>query len=84
MLGEGIKHLLEAGVIDQRLFDWSQELQAFRSIAAHPDDALIAREDAKDLQSFVFAIVEYVYDLSERFEDFRARNEKRKKRQKKT
>lgn len=80
MLGEGIRHLLDAGVIDQRLFDWSQELQAFRNIAAHPDDALITREDAKDLQSFVFAIVEYIYDLSERFEEFRARNKKRMKR----
>lgn len=79
MLGEGIKRLRDLKVIDQRLFDWSQDLQAFRNIAAHPDDISITREDAEDLQTFAYAIIEYIYDLADRYEEFQARTSKRKK-----
>ena len=82
MLGEGIKKLREAKVIDDRLYDWSQQLQVFRNLAAHPEDITIARADAEDLQSFVNAIVEYVYDLADRYEDFKSRVDSRAKRRK--
>ena len=59
-LGEGIKRLKEKKVIDDRLYDWSQQLQAFRNLAAHSEDISISREDAEDLQTFVNAIVEYI------------------------
>ena len=57
MLGEGIKKLRDTKVIDGRLYDWSQQLQAFRNLAAHPEDISISRDDAGDLQTFVNAIV---------------------------
>ena len=82
MLGEGIKRLKDKKVIDERLYNWSQQLQAFRNLAAHPEDISISREDAEDLQTFVYAIVEYVYDLADRYEEFIRRLEKRKKRKK--
>jgi hypothetical protein len=56
LLGQGIRALREQNVIDGRLFDWSQQLQAFRNLAAHPEDIAISREDAEDLQTFVYAI----------------------------
>jgi hypothetical protein len=80
MLGQGIKRLREEKVIDDRLYDWSQQLQAFRNLAAHPEDISIARTDAEDLQTFVNAIVEYVYDLADRYEEFKARVDARTKR----
>jgi Domain of unknown function (DUF4145) len=81
MLAEGIKQLREKNYIDSRLFDWSQHLHAFRNLAAHPDMQAesITREDAEDLQVFVYAITEYVYDLAERYEEFKERQEKRAK-----
>ena len=79
MLGEGVKQLKARNVIDQRLFDWSQELQAFRNIAAHPEGTPISREDAEDLQAFVHAIIEYIYDLTDRYEEFKSRIAKRTK-----
>jgi hypothetical protein len=82
MLGEGIKKLRDTKVIDDRLYDWSQQLQAFRNLAAHPEDISISREDAGDLQTFVNAIVEYVYDLADRYEEFKTRAETRAKRKK--
>jgi len=80
MLGEGIKALRDKNIIDGRLFDWSQQLQAFRNLAAHPEDIVISRDDAEDLQTFVYAIVEYVYDLTDRYNEFKERAEARAKR----
>ena len=82
MLGQGLKALRDMNVIDGRLFDWSQQLQAFRNLAAHTEDIAISREDAEDLQTFVYAIVEYVYDLTDRYEEFKTRVEARAKRKK--
>jgi endogenous inhibitor of DNA gyrase (YacG/DUF329 family) len=80
MLAEGIKQLKEQNYIDSRLFDWSQHLHAFRNVAAHPDsDAAITRQDAEDLQAFVYAIIEYVYDLADRYEEFKERQAERKR-----
>lgn len=80
MLGEGIKKLRDTKFIDDRLYNWSQQLQAFRNLAAHPEDITISRDDAGDLQTFANAIVEYVYDLADRYEEFKARTEARTKR----
>lgn len=82
MLGEGIKKLKDKKIIDDRLYDWSQQLQAFRNLAAHPEDISISRHDAEDLQTFVNAIVEYVYDLADRYEEFKSRVDARAKRKK--
>jgi len=79
MLGEGIRQLKEKGLIDDRLFDWSQQLHAFRNVAAHPTDESISREDAEDLQSFVYAIIEYIYDLTDRYTEFKERIAKKAK-----
>ena len=73
MLGEGIRKLKENGLIDQRLFDWSQQLHAFRNLGAHPADITISRDDADDLRSFAYAIIEYIYDLTDRYNKFKER-----------
>lgn len=80
MLGEGLKRLREMKAIDDRLYGWSQELHAFRNLAAHPEDITVSRADAEDLQTFVYAIVEYLYDLADRHEEFKERAATREKR----
>ncbi|MEP6889680.1 MAG: DUF4145 domain-containing protein [Nitrospirota bacterium] len=82
MLGEGLKRLRDTKVIDDRLYDWSQQLRAFRNLAAHAEDISIPRDDAEDLQTFVNAIVENVYDLADRYAEFKERVEARAKRKK--
>jgi hypothetical protein len=82
MLEEGITQLRDQKVIDDRLYDWSQQLRAFRNFAAHPEDITISREDAADLQTFVYAIVEYVYDLADRYKEFERRMRARSQRKK--
>ena len=82
MLSEGIEKLRDRNLIDDRLYNWSQQLQAFRNLAAHPEDISISRRDAEDLQTFANAIVEYVYDLADRYEEFKNRADARAKRKK--
>jgi uncharacterized protein YutE (UPF0331/DUF86 family) len=77
-LSQGLQKLRDQGVIDARLFEWSQQLRAFRNLAAHAEESTISRSDVEDLQTFVTAIVEYVYDLAERYEEFKARLKKRR------
>lgn len=84
MLGEGIRQLKDKGLIDDRLYDWSQQLHAFRNAAAHPTDESISRADAEDLQSFVYAIIEYIYDLTDRYTEFKERMEKKAQKKKRT
>jgi hypothetical protein len=79
MLGAGIRELRDRKIIDDRLFDWSQSLNAVRNLAAHPEDITVSRQDAEDLQAFVYAITEYVYDLTDRYEEFKAREHEKKR-----
>lgn len=69
-LGGGIRELREKGVIDDRLYRWSEELHRHRNIAAHAGTELITQRDAADLFTFVLAICEYIFDLSAKFEAF--------------
>ena len=80
MLAKGISKLYELRVIDDRLHDWSKALHAGRNFASHPEEGEIAREDAEDLQSFVIAIIEYVYDLADKYEQFKKRETRRAER----
>lgn len=79
MLGNGIRELRDRKIIDDRLYDWSVSLQAMRNLAAHSEDITVSREDAQDLQIFVNAITEYVYDLTDRYQEFKEREAEAKK-----
>jgi len=79
MLSAGIRQLKDRNFIDDRLYNWSQQLHAFRNEAAHAGDVSISRQDAEDLQTFVYAIVEFIYDLADRYEEFKSRLEARTK-----
>jgi len=73
MLGEGLKELFERKIIDQRLAEWSKQIQQYGNMSAHAVDIIISTQDANDLMSFVTALVEYVYDLTKRYDEFMSR-----------
>ncbi len=76
-LGLGLRELLDRQIIDQRLFEWSEELRKHRNIGAHASDESISDADAKDLFDFAQAICNYVFVLNKQFEDFIKRKNKR-------
>ena len=75
-LAKGLKELKDRGIIDGRLYEWGESLKNRRNTEAHANDVDFSKEDASDLLSFSKAICEYVYVLSQRYEDFKKREAK--------
>ena len=75
-LAKGLKELKDKGVIDGRLFEWGDSPRGRRNIGAHATDEEVSREDANDVLDFTIAICEYVYVLAEKYEGFKARDDK--------
>lgn len=75
-LFEGLKELHESNVIDTRLYEWGDELRKHRNLAAHATGAKFNLTDAKDLFDFSTAICDYVFVLTEKFENFKKRQAK--------
>ena len=75
-LSKGLKELKDRGIIDGRLYEWGESLKNRRNAEAHATDVDFSKEDAIDLLSFSKAICEYVYVLSQRYEDFKKREAK--------
>ena len=82
-LGAGIKELKDQGIIDARLYEWSEELRDQRNAAAHATDTEISSQDAEDIVTFTYAIVDYVFMLTIKFENFKERKADKKKNKKK-
>ena len=78
-LNKGLKELLDRQLIDQRLFEWSEELRKHRNLAAHASGEKVSREDATDLLDFVNAICEYVFILTPKFHSYMERKSTTKK-----
>lgn len=72
-IGKGLLELKERNIIDARLYEWSVALQKLRNIGAHAGDEVVSREDAEDIVAFVRSIIEYVFMLTWRFNNFMSR-----------
>jgi hypothetical protein len=70
---DGLKDLKGKGVIDKRLFEWSEALRKHRNLAAHASGENATKQDAEDLLTFANAICDYVFVLSKRFDSFMKR-----------
>ena len=76
-LGKGIQELKDKGIIDNRLLEWSEELRDARNNAAHATDAAVSPQDAEDLLTFTYAIIDYVFLLALKFQRFKKRQQER-------
>lgn len=72
-LAAGLKKLRQDGVIDDRIYDWSEALRKHRNLGAHANTAKLKKDDARDLLDFAIAICEYVFILNEKFQRFQQR-----------
>ncbi|MFE7200691.1 DUF4145 domain-containing protein [Pseudonocardia alni] len=72
-LVDGLKKLREANLIDDRLHEWTSELRVLRNQGAHFTSDLVKREDARDALALSEALLDYMYVLTERFNEFKAR-----------
>ncbi|MBX9936093.1 MAG: DUF4145 domain-containing protein [Burkholderiaceae bacterium] len=72
-LADGLTELKNQNIIDERLFQWANALRKERNLGAHATDEEVTKENSQDVLSFTIAIFEYVYTLSEKYEEFIAR-----------
>lgn len=76
-LAVGLKRLHDDGVIDDRLFGWAEALREDGNLAAHDLEVRVSREGANHIVDFTEAILEYVFILTEKFEEFQQLRSKR-------
>ncbi len=79
-LAEGLRELKNQNVIDDRLFAWSEVLREQRNIGAHAVEDSTTEEDARDILDFATAICEYIYVLSEKYDQYIRRKSRHKRR----
>lgn len=72
-LNKALEQLAQDGSIDQTLADWAHVLRRVGNKGAHYTGETVPREDAEDALSFAEALLDHIYVLRRRFEEFRAR-----------
>ncbi|MFD4140711.1 DUF4145 domain-containing protein [Streptomyces sp. NPDC058572] len=70
VLMKSLQKLLEAGKIEGRLFDWAQALRILGNQGAHFTGEDVGREDAADALALCEALLDYIYVLTTRYEEF--------------
>lgn len=77
-LADSLKMMEKSGLLDSRLVEWAQELRVVGNEGAHYTGEQVPREDAQDALAFSEALLDYVYVLAAKFEDFRERRAQRR------
>lgn len=72
-LSASLKQMKAEGLIDERLFEWSDALRIVGNEAAHGVGVSIGQPDAKDTLEFTNAILDYLFSYRDRFEQFKKR-----------
>ena len=74
-LAASLKDLRERGLINGVLVEWADALRALGNEGAHYTGTSVNREDAEDALAFAEAVVDYLYVLHLRFEQYKWRRE---------
>lgn len=77
-LAMALRKMKEDGLIDDRLYEWSDSLRVAGNEAAHGVGLSIPQPDAKDILEFTNAILDYLFSYRDRFEQFKKRRSKKK------
>jgi len=75
-LDKKIEYLKTNGKIDEKLFNWANQLRLIGNDAAHDINIKITKGDAKDSIIFLNALLLYIYTLDKKFELFKNRRKK--------
>jgi hypothetical protein len=70
---EGLKSLHGKGIISTELLEWATELRVLRNLGAYATSKKVEIFDATGALDFLQAILEILYDLRPRFEQFKKR-----------
>lgn len=65
--------LLELNIIDQKLYDWGEALRKAGNMTTHTNEK-IKEEDLQDMFYFTELVIDYIFVLSKKFEDYKQRH----------
>jgi len=72
-LAKALQSMHDKDLLDRRLLEWAEELRALGNVGAHYTSDRVTREDAQDALAFTEALLDYLYVLQAKFEEFRSR-----------
>ncbi|MFF0204414.1 DUF4145 domain-containing protein [Streptomyces sp. NPDC005017] len=75
ILMKALEELRDSGKIEGRLFDWAQALRVLGNQGAHFTDVEVRRDDAEDALALSEALLDYIYVLAVRYEEFAKRRQ---------
>jgi len=78
-LESSLKKMKEQGIIESRLFEWADTLRISGNEAVHDLNITVAPDDARDIIEFTSAILEYVFTFKDKYEQYKKRQENKKK-----
>ncbi|MEX5634131.1 DUF4145 domain-containing protein [Parafrankia sp. FMc2] len=78
ILARGLTELKKRGLIDDMLAEWANALRVIGNEGAHFTGRSVSRQDAEDALTFAEALLDHVYVLRKRFEEFRQRLDKKR------
>jgi hypothetical protein len=78
VLADSLKELRTQGLIDGTLADWADALRLAGNAGAHFTGEPVSREDAEDALGFAEALLDHLYVLRKRFQEFHSRLSERK------
>jgi len=72
-IAKGLEKMKAQGNIDEKIFTWADALRKERNLGAHATGYDTKKEDAKDILAFAVAICDYVYVLTEQYNEYMSR-----------
>ncbi len=74
-LVKGLERMRESGLIDGTISEWAHALRILGNEGAHFTGKQVSRNDAEDSLAFAEALLDHIYVLRKRFEEFAKRRE---------
>lgn len=74
-----LRKMKEQGIIENRLFEWADTLRISGNEAVHDLNITVSMDDARDILEFTNAILEYVFTFKDKYEQYKKRQENKKK-----
>ncbi len=72
-LGQALRKMRADDKIDDTLYQWSDMLRVVGNQGAHFTETPVTREDAQDALAFAEALLDHIYVLRKRFDEFKGR-----------
>ena len=77
-LYRSLRKMRDGELIDHRLLEWAEALRVLGNEGAHFTGEQVSREDAADALALSEALLDYLYVLSAKFQEFQERRKARK------